>query len=121
MQAEPSRDGSRAIERVAERLRTQRRELLAEYEQCCAELQSEAVGGSAEEDVAAQSHFSAADILSHLRRDIREIEEALERLKHGSYGLCAECGRPIAANRLKAIPTARRCMDCQQGNERRVG
>ena len=121
MYAEPSRDGSRAVERVADRLRAQRRELLEEYEQCCAELRSGADGDDADEDVAAQAHFSAADLLSHLRRDIREIEEALERLKHGSYGMCTECGQPIAPNRLKAIPTARRCMDCQQGNERRVG
>lgn len=121
MHTELPKDGSRAVERVANRLRTQRRELLAEYEQCRADLLSAGDGGSADEEVVSQIHSSVTDILSHLRREIREIEEAFERLRQGRYGLCSECGQPIAANRLKAMPTARRCMSCQVGSERRAG
>ena len=44
---------------------------------------------------------------------LREIEEALERLRDGSYGICADCGMPISRKRLDAIPWARYCVSCQ--------
>ena len=42
------------------------------------------------------------------------IEAALERLDDGTYGSCARCGRPIAAERLDALPWAAHCIDCQR-------
>jgi phage/conjugal plasmid C-4 type zinc finger TraR family protein len=38
---------------------------------------------------------------------------ALHRLEDGSYGLCLDCGAPIAAARLKALPAVERCVPCQ--------
>jgi len=118
--SKPTQEGLKEVERTAERLREQRRELLSEYEQCRAEFQSAAEGDSADEDAVAQTCSSVAEILSHLLREIREVEEALERLRNGQYGQCVDCGRPITASRLRAMPTARRCMECQVGNERRA-
>jgi RNA polymerase-binding protein DksA len=46
------------------------------------------------------------------RAQLRQVEEALERLTAGSYGTCRSCGRPIAAERLEAIPWAALCIDC---------
>ncbi len=43
---------------------------------------------------------------------------ALDRLKDGSYGLCLDCGGPIAAVRLKALPAVERCVGCQAQLER---
>jgi DnaK suppressor protein len=114
-------ESGQEIGRIAERLREHHRELLAEYAQCRAELQLAADGDSADEDAAAQTYSSVADILSHLLREIRDVEEALERFRNGRYGQCADCGRPITASRLRAMPTARRCMKCQVGCERRAG
>lgn len=48
---------------------------------------------------------------------IREIDEALHRLHAHSYGLCMDCGQPIAFERLRADPTAKRCLSCQQRHE----
>jgi RNA polymerase-binding transcription factor DksA len=45
--------------------------------------------------------------------EIDEIEEALERLRGGTFGACDECGNPIALERLRAIPYARLCMGCK--------
>src|ERR1051325_9255030 len=45
---------------------------------------------------------------------LRDIEEALERLRDGSYGICAECGMPVSRKRLEAIPWARFCVSCQE-------
>lgn len=64
-----------------------------------------------------------ADInLTTLERQVREladIEAAFQRMRDGSYGVCIECGEPIAPARLKAYPTAKRCIECQEAHERR--
>ena len=48
---------------------------------------------------------------------LRQIDAALDRLDAGRYGRCAECGEEIAASRLKALPFAVRCLDCQEARE----
>ena len=45
---------------------------------------------------------------------LQAIEEALERLSSGSYGLCRDCGEDIAAARLNAIPWTRVCIECKE-------
>jgi DnaK suppressor protein len=42
------------------------------------------------------------------------VTEALARLDDGTFGTCVQCGRPIAAERLEALPWAARCIDCQR-------
>jgi len=44
--------------------------------------------------------------------EIRQIQEALNRISEGSYGICAECGADIDPKRLRALPTATRCISC---------
>lgn len=45
--------------------------------------------------------------------ELVSIDEALERVVDGSYGLCVECGASIPTARLHAQPTAKRCVACQ--------
>jgi DnaK suppressor protein len=45
---------------------------------------------------------------------VRGIESALGRLKRGTYGACVDCGRRIPATRLRVLPFAVRCRDCQE-------
>ncbi|TAM57113.1 MAG: hypothetical protein EPN50_09385 [Chloroflexota bacterium] len=47
-------------------------------------------------------------------RELRLVEEALDRLDAGTFGACTNCGRPIAEGRLEAIPWAPLCIDCQR-------
>lgn len=49
--------------------------------------------------------------------EIHEIEEALERIKDGSFGLCESCKKKIPKERLKAIPYARLCVNCKKKEE----
>ena len=42
------------------------------------------------------------------------VDEALTRIADGTFGACHDCGRPIAADRLEALPWAARCIDCQR-------
>jgi DnaK suppressor protein len=46
-------------------------------------------------------------------RAVAEIDQALLRMKEGSYGVCARCGQPIDERRLEALPTARYDAACQ--------
>ena len=45
---------------------------------------------------------------------LREVEEALVRVKDGSYGICQECDEPISPKRLQALPWAKFCVRCQE-------
>jgi DnaK suppressor protein len=49
--------------------------------------------------------------------ELRAIEEALERMREGHYGLCEECGQTISTERLQALPYATMCIDCQRAQE----
>jgi len=49
---------------------------------------------------------------------LAELEDALERIKNGSYGICAICDQPIHPRRLEAIPYAKLCLACQAKEER---
>jgi DnaK suppressor protein len=48
---------------------------------------------------------------------LREIDDALEKLKEGTYGICEICGKPIGLRRLKVMPSARLCVDCKSKEE----
>jgi len=69
----------------------------------------------------ASAAFDQAKDVS-LRRNaeglLKQVNAALRRLDLGTYGLCVECNRPIDTARLKAIPYAELCMDCQRRRER---
>ena len=45
---------------------------------------------------------------------LQAIDEALERIQRGTYGVCRDCGEPIAEARLKAIPWTRVCIVCKE-------
>ena len=49
-----------------------------------------------------------------VQQTLGEIEAALGRIEDGSYGTCLMCGKPIAEQRLRAIPWARLCIDDQR-------
>jgi DnaK suppressor protein len=50
---------------------------------------------------------------------LRKIDEAIQRLEAGTYGTCAECDTEISEARLKALPFADKCRDCQELAETR--
>ena len=55
--------------------------------------------------------------LSEMERDadeLRMIDSALQRINAGTYGECVNCGQAIPVARLKAEPTADRCVQCQE-------
>ena len=57
-------------------------------------------------------------IAEDLAAQLTEIDHAMDRLDHGTYGRCEACGREIGADRLTARPAARFCLDDQREAER---
>jgi DnaK suppressor protein len=54
-------------------------------------------------------------------RELAYIENALERMQEGGYGMCEACNREIPLARLQALPSATLCVDCQRDAERAGG
>lgn len=62
---------------------------------------------------------SQVDALARdVRHDLEDIDAALARLDHGSYGACEVCGQQIALERLRVRPAARTCVGCAAGRSR---
>jgi RNA polymerase-binding transcription factor DksA len=59
-------------------------------------------------------------ILENVEAELADIEHALGRLNDGTYGRCEACGRPIADERLEAMPATRLCLEDQTAAERQA-
>ena len=107
--------------------RDPRAALLAEREQVLAELAGIEVEGPGQMTYGSQA--AAATHVFEQQRDLalRErneqhlaaVDAALARVDDGTYGLCESCGKPIAPERLEALPSAALCIDCQRSARRR--
>ncbi len=96
------------------------------------------------EEIAKNRHIEAQDVkaeimdlydwadherdrqLSHIlsdrdREKLIEIEEALQRIEDGTYGICEECGKKISPERLKIMPFALLCVPCKSIHEKQTG
>jgi RNA polymerase-binding transcription factor DksA len=52
----------------------------------------------------------AERLATGLQEALDEVDAAIQRLEAGNYGICEECGKPIGAARLEAMPAARFCI-----------
>jgi len=57
---------------------------------------------------------------AHLIGMLQKVNSALERFAMGTYGICQECNRPIAPERLEALPYATTCVNCSAPKRARV-
>ena len=103
-------------------LEERRRELLSEVQGKIRDVRAE---GNKERDVLDQGESSEVDIQEDIEfaliqmksETLNKINEALRRLEEGTYGNCFECGDEIAEARLRALPFAVRCKDCEEARE----
>lgn len=101
-----------------ERYQRERREIVAVAQRTREQLDE---GVAADPlDVALATTSLAADdaVLNQDVEDVRDIESARGRLAAGIYGICTDCGKAIAYQRLLVYPTAKRCIHCQRLYER---
>jgi DnaK suppressor protein len=59
----------------------------------------------------------AAGLRVNIEQLLAQVDLAMERVEAGTYGTCANCGKPIPEARLEARPFATLCVDCQQAQE----
>jgi DnaK suppressor protein len=80
------------------------------------------MGRVAEDDQAQLSHDEFVSLrLNSLDYDqLRLVQEALDRLDTGDYGICLACEQPIPDKRLRAVSWARYCVKCQDGAGREM-
>ena len=71
-------------------------------------------GESSEADIQEDIEFALIQMKSET---LLKINEALERLEAGTFGYCFECGDEISERRLRALPFAVRCKDCEEVKE----
>ena len=102
---------------IRQRLTNQRDEILRMYHQDVRAGQEASDEGSDDIVDRANNAYSRELLFSISdgeRNTLLKIEEALKRLEGGNYGVCVSCGNPIRPGRLKAMPWARFCIDCQE-------
>ena len=103
-------------------LEDRRRELMTEVQGRMRDVRAD---GNKERDVLDQGESSEVDIQEDIEfaliqmksETLNKINEALRRLEEHTYGNCFECGDEIAEARLRALPFAVRCKDCEQARE----
>jgi DnaK suppressor protein len=103
-------------------LEDRRGELLREVQGGIRDAQSDI---SKERQVLDQGESSEVDIQEDIEfaliqmkaETLNKIDVALRRLNEGTYGVCFECGDEIAERRLRALPFAVRCKDCEEARE----
>jgi DnaK suppressor protein len=71
-------------------------------------------GESSEADIQEDIEFA---LIQMKAETLTKIDEALVRLEEGAYGNCFECGLEISEQRLRALPFAVRCKDCEEARE----
>ena len=103
-------------------LEERRRELLSEVQGRMRDVRSE---GNKDRDVLDQGESSEVDIQEDIEfaliqmksETLGKVNEALRRLDENTYGNCFECGDEISEARLRALPFAVRCKDCEEARE----
>ena len=123
MTKKPAAAGARKkfLESARENLLAMKQKLLGEID---SELRAEREGNKDEGmdtyDLASEERDREINfILSDRERvKLQQIDDALERIDDGNYGVCESCGLEIGEERLTAMPFSRLCRDCQQDQER---
>ena len=104
-------------------LEDRRRDILSEVQGRIRGVRAE--GSEKPHEVMDQGETSEVDIQEDIEfaliqmkaETLNKINEALSRLEEGTYGHCFECGEEIAEARLRALPFAVRCKDCEEARE----
>jgi DnaK suppressor protein len=106
-------------------LDARRREIQAEVQGKMRDVREEGTWGGKLNEVLDAVESSEADIQEDIEfaliqmksETLNKINDALSRLEHGTYGYCFDCGEEIAEKRLRALPFAVRCKDCEEARE----
>ena len=121
---EPQMARSRYVE-LKRMLEDRRGELQAEVQGKMRDVRAEGTWGGKQNEVLDAVESSEVDIQDDIEfaliqmksETLNKVNDALARLDHGNYGYCFECGEEIGEKRLRALPFAVRCKDCEEARE----
>jgi len=106
--------------KIRKQLEDEKKWLIAELEKLRGGADSDEIRregspyGKREEEASVVSEFEKRLALEQqLTESLEKVKEALERIKAGTYGICAGCGKKINPERLEALPYARLCLECK--------
>ena len=99
-------------ENIAKVLKARLFELTGRLAEVDSELRKPLSADSEERATDLENQEALEAIENSEMHEIHQIREALKRISEGIYGICAQCGADIDPKRLKALPTATRCISC---------
>ena len=110
-----------ALAYFGEVLKERLRELLSGSGDLCTKIEVERNSEGPVDDVESAVSRSQDEFRLHMwqrnRKLILEIQEALQLIKDGEFGICLECGSNISISRLKVQPMTKVCIDCKREME----
>lgn len=112
----------RKLEEYKKKLLEERMDLQAELQRVTnSEKNKDRVGAMDSVDLADASYNADYSLAwtEKINRRVREIDESLERIKDGTYGICQQCGDDIPEGRLEVRPKAKYCAQCKEDLEKR--
>jgi len=78
------------------------------------ETKHDEIGESQDENATEAEEYSDNFALeNNLEKQLKEVNNALGRMKNGTYGACDNCGTQLSLDRLRAYPAARKCIQCK--------
>jgi DnaK suppressor protein len=108
-------------EEFSKRLTERQEEIIGRVREARANLDEQvmtAPGDVADESVIDTSADYFLRLANNHQHELVEIQEAMDRMRRGVYGTCESCEDPISLERLRHLPYARACIDCQSARER---
>jgi len=108
------------LEKFKQRLIAKRKELISEVRGSnvgSLETNTDGIQDIADQASSAYTKEFLLSIGDAERRMLRQVDEALDKIRQDTYGLCESCGEMINERRLEALPFARLCIKCQEKEE----
>jgi len=109
------------LQAILRRLRDETYEGIARYRQDQSQEKESSPGDEMDVARASAAVDTHANLIDRAESRLRLIDEALARVDNGTYGICADCGDEIGLERLKVLPFAVRCVDCESRRSRSGG
>jgi DnaK suppressor protein len=109
------------LQALLRRLRDETYEGIARYRQDQSEEKESSPGDEMDVARASAAVDTHANLIDRAESRLRSIDEALARVENGTYGICVDCGDEIGLERLKVLPFAVRCVDCESRRSRSEG
>ena len=109
------------LEYFKRRLLDWRAELMKGSESTLQDLKENSMQEADENDRASSETDQSLELRTRdrMRKLIKKINQALDRIENGTYGYCEETGEPIGLARLEARPVATLCIEAQERHERK--